>query len=195
MKFALVSDIHSSVGDLEKVLAQIDQLAPEAEITGLGDLFECTISKKRLDSTKYSELSDVLLNPPGFEELLTFHSIRGNQEERIVLVSDSEEPLLDKIASLPERMTIEGALLIHGHQWPYNGQPPEEITAGVPLLFHGHTHRSAWSLSGMGQPVEFSKPIRLTETPAVVNVGSVIDHREWLLYDAGSRTITFMKAD
>lgn len=195
MKYALVSDIHSSIGDLKKVLSQIARLAPDAEVTGLGDLFECTISKKRLDGTKFANLTDVLLNPPGFEELLTFHSIRGNQEERIAIVSDSDEPLLDRIASLPERTTIDGALLIHGHQWPYNEQPPEEITDGVPLLFHGHTHRSAWSLGGLIQPVEFSRPILLPETPAVVNVGSVIDHREWLLYDADSRTITFMKAD
>ncbi|GKV67991.1 hypothetical protein NCCP2716_04890 [Sporosarcina sp. NCCP-2716] len=195
MKYALISDIHSSLGDLEKVLAQIGNFAPEAEITGLGDLFECTISKKRLDGTKYPELSDVMLKPPGFEELLTFPSIRGNQEERIVLVSGSDEPLLERIAVMPERMTIDGALLIHGHQWPYNGQPPADITGGVPLLFHGHTHRSAWSLGGVNQPVEFSRPIRLPETPAVVNAGSVIDHREWLLYDADSRTITFMKAD
>ena len=193
MKYALVSDIHSSVEELVQVLQQIEVLEPNAKIVGLGDLFECTVSKKKLDGTMYPILTDVFLNPDGLEELLEFPSIRGNQEERIALVSNAVEPLLERIKNLPERLHIEDALLIHGHQWPYNERPPAHSIEGEHLVFHGHTHRSSWSMEGLERTFEFSKPIPLTNKQTIVNVGSVVDHKEWLLYDAGKQTVTFMK--
>ncbi|WP_432355164.1 metallophosphoesterase family protein [Sporosarcina sp. A2] len=195
MKYAFVSDIHSSMEELKLVLQQIDSTAPESEIIGVGDLFECTIGKKKLDGTTYPLLKNVMLNPVGFEELITFPSIRGNQEERIQLISVSNEPLLTTISELPERMRVSDALLIHGHQWPYDELPPERILIGEPLLFHGHTHTSSWSVDGKKQPFQFFQSISVPKTCVVVNVGSVIDHTEWVLYDDSDRTITFMKAN
>lgn len=193
MRYALIGDIHSSMDELKKVLHDIEALAPDATVIGLGDLFECTISKKKLDGTTYSELSDVLLNPAGFKELLEFPSIRGNQEERIKIVSKSDESLLQKITDLPERISIGQALLIHGHQWPYDELPPDEISAGQQLIFYGHTHHSSWSIEKIEQPFQFGQPIALLGKQLTVNVGSVVDHKEWLLFDTDNNTITFMK--
>ncbi|MDW0109037.1 metallophosphoesterase family protein [Sporosarcina aquimarina] len=194
MRYALVSDIHSSEDELKQVLQQIEALVPDA-VVGLGDLFECTIGKKKLDGTTYLQLNEVMLNSSGFESLLTFPSIRGNQEERIAIVSRSHEPLLQRILDLPEQMRLGHALLIHGHQWPYNENPPSDYTDHEKLVFHGHTHKSSWSMEGCSQSFEFGEPIDLSETLTVVNVGSVIDNKEWLLYDDYENTITFMKAD
>lgn len=194
MRYALVSDIHSSIDEFQKVLQQIEALVPDA-VVGLGDLFECTIGKKKLDGTTYPQLNEVMLNPSGFESLLNFSSIRGNQEERIAIVSRSHEPLLQRILDLPEQIRLGHALLIHGHQWPYNENPPSKYTDHETLIFHGHTHKSSWSKEGQTQSFEFGEPIDLPETLAVVNVGSVIDNKEWLLYDDYENTITFMKAE
>ncbi|WOV85462.1 metallophosphoesterase family protein [Sporosarcina jeotgali] len=195
MKIAFISDIHSSIEELKLVLKQIEKVAPDAKIIGVGDLFECTIGKKKLDGTTYPLLSEVMLNPVGFEQLLDFPSIRGNQEERILLISRSSEPLLQKISQLPEQMRVGDALLIHGHQWPYNELPPEHITQGEDLVVHGHTHTSTWAVEGKLKEFEFSVPIKLPQKAVTVNVGSVVDHREWLLYNDNERMITFMKAE
>lgn len=194
MKVAFISDIHSSLTELKMVLEQIAAVAPDAKIIGLGDLFECTIGKKKLDGTTYPLLSDVMLNPVGFEQLLDFPSIRGNQEERIQLISRSTEPLLQKIAQLPEQMRIGEALLIHGHQWPYNEMPPEHVTKGESLVLYGHTHKSSWTIEGREQSFQFSSPIQLPQSAVTVNVGSVIDNKEWVLFDDEHRILTFMKA-
>lgn len=193
MKVAFISDIHSSLNELKMVLEQIETLAPDAKVVGVGDLFECTIGKKKLDGTTYPLLSEVMLNPAGFEQLLDFPSIRGNQEERIQLISRSAEPLLQQIIQLPERMRIGDALLIHGHQWPYNELPPERVTKGEPLVVHGHTHKSSWSVEGEKQRFQFFEPIELPNKSVTVNVGSVVDNKEWVLYDDSERTMTFMK--
>lgn len=47
MLYALLGDLHSNIEDTKAVLAHIQQTAEEAKIIGLGDLYECTVSKKR----------------------------------------------------------------------------------------------------------------------------------------------------
>mgnify|MGYP004574463109 FL=1 len=47
MKYAILSDLHSHFKNTKKVLKHIQQVAPNAEIIGLGDLFECKIGKKK----------------------------------------------------------------------------------------------------------------------------------------------------
>ena len=37
-----------------------------------------------------------MLIPEGFPELLTFFSVSGNQEERILLITETEDPLTGK---------------------------------------------------------------------------------------------------
>ena len=66
MHYALLGDIHSSKEDLEKVLADISEKAPEAVRVGTGDLFECTISKKNITDKKFTKLEDVMIIPEGF---------------------------------------------------------------------------------------------------------------------------------
>ena len=87
MYYALLGDIHSSKEDLEKVLADINEKFPEAIRVGTGDLFECTISKKKITDKKFANLADVMIIPEGFVELLTFQSVSGNQEDRILMIT------------------------------------------------------------------------------------------------------------
>lgn len=196
MEYALIGDIHSSKEDLEKVYRQIREVAPSAEIIGTGDVFECIISKKDITEKKFTSLEEVLLNPDGFEELLTFSTIRGNQEERIIQITATDEELREKIAVLPETLSIEGAEVIHGHQWIWGGKPwsLQKAEPQHRLVFFGHSHTSQLSIDGEWQEIYWEVPQDVSSGEVLVNVGSVIDNREWVLYDAQKETITFMKA-
>lgn len=46
MLYALLGDLHSNIEDTKAVLNHIQQTANDAEIIGLGDLYECIVSKK-----------------------------------------------------------------------------------------------------------------------------------------------------
>lgn len=196
MEYALIGDIHSSKEDLQKVYKQIKEVAPHAEIIGTGDIFECIISKKDITEKKFSSLEEVLLNPDGFEALLTFSTVSGNQEERIIQITATDEPLRRKIAVFPETLSIEGAQVIHGHQWQWGGEPwsLQKAEPQHRLVFFGHSHTSQLSIDGAWQEVHWHKPQEISSGEILVNVGSVIDNREWVLYDAKKETITFMKA-
>lgn len=194
--YAILGDIHSSKEDLEKVYKSIQAGAADASIIGTGDLFECTISKKDITDKKFTELAHVLLNPSGFEELLTFPSVRGNQEERIVMITQTEEILREKLVNLPETIDIEGAKVIHGHQWRWGGHPWSLQQADIEarLTFFGHSHRSALSIDGKWQKVDWSVPYDVSCGEILVNVGAVVGDCEWVLYDPEKQTVTFKKA-
>lgn len=197
MNYALLGDIHSSKEDLEKVLAHITERAPEAIRVGTGDLFECTISKKDITDKKFLTLEEVMIIPEEFPELLTFFSVRGNQEERIVQITETEDPLREKLSTLPETLEIGQAEVIHGHQWQWGGEPWSLIHAEVDTspVFYGHSHRSALSRDGVDQAIEFGVPYDVAGERVLVNVGAVIGDREWVLYDLNDHTVTFMKVD
>lgn len=196
MQYAILGDIHSSKKDLEKVLADISVKAPNAVYIGTGDLYECTISKKDITALKYNELDEIMLLPFGYNELLTFQSVRGNQEERILLISDTEDPIREKIAEMPETIYIGDAQIIHGHQWKWGGTPWSLIHADINYspVFYGHSHHSSLSINGVGIKVELNEPYLLSGDNILINVGAVVGDKEWVLYDAIENTVTFMKA-
>lgn len=192
MKYALIGDIHSSIDDLQAVFHQIQTITDTPTIIGMGDLYECKIGKKKVAKlTALLPLPDAQKNSAHFESLLTFPSIRGNQEERIMRATG-----LSLYHHLPLVMTIEGARLIHGHQfeWSADWQP---LTTHLPddtLVFFGHSHDSVLYRKKKPRPFTFGEPIPLENKKYGINVGSVVDNREWVLYDSSARTVTFMKA-
>ena len=194
--YALLGDIHSSKEDLEKVLADIVLKSPEATIVGTGDLYECIISKRDITEKKFTKLQDVMIIPEGFTELLPFLSVRGNQEERIVLITETENPLREQLATMPETLDIHGAKITHGHQWKWSGEPRLPIfkEADKSLVFYGHSHASGLMHNGIHQQIKFDVPYDVSGESILVNVGAVKDDREWLLYDFLKSTVTFMKA-
>ncbi|MFJ7933494.1 metallophosphoesterase family protein [Sporosarcina sp. NPDC096371] len=196
MIFALLGDIHSSKVDLEKVLADISDKAPEAELVGTGDLFECIISKKNITDKKYTNLEDVMLIPEGFPDLLMFPSVSGNQEERILLITQTDDSLREKIATLPQTIDMGNAKVIHGHQWEWGGLPWSLVRESVEhsFVFYGHSHQSELVQNGIHQEIEFGVPYRMEGENIHVNVGAVVGDREWVLYDSTDNTVTFMKA-
>lgn len=196
MQYAILGDIHSSKKDLEKVLADISVKAPNAICVGTGDLYECIISKKDITVQKYNRLEELMLIPKGFNELLTFPSVQGNQEERILLISETDDSLREKIAEMPEIIDIGDAQIIHGHQWNWGGNPWSLIHADVndSPVFYGHSHRSALSINGVEIRVELNKPYLLSGDNILVNVGAVVGDREWVLYDPIENIVEFMKA-
>lgn len=195
MKYAFIGDIHSSLTDLQAVFTQIKTEASDATIIGTGDLFECTISKKDINGQTFTALADVLINDKGFSDHLTFPSVVGNQEERILAITKTEEPLRQWIAEIPEIIEVEGARVIHGHQWTWGGNPwaLQEAKTPARLTFYGHSHTSGLFRNGKAEDIIFNEWIDVQEGRLLVNVGSVIDHREWVLYDATSQKIMFKK--
>ncbi|MDN4608695.1 metallophosphoesterase family protein [Sporosarcina highlanderae] len=197
MQYAIIGDIHSSKEDLKKVLNHINKQAPDAVLIGTGDLFECTISKRNITEHKYSSLSEVMLLPDGFKELLTFPSVRGNQEERILLITEANDPLLKMLSEMPEKMELGNAEVIHGHQWTWGGEPWSLLKADTvkPLTFYGHSHQSGFVHNGKEEEVLFEHPKKISDGQTLVNVGAVVNDREWVLYDSTDNTVTFMKAE
>ena len=194
MKYALLGDLHSSIEDTKAVLQHIQEVAPDSILIGLGDLFECTIGKKKALTTSNAPLKAAAIIETDFEALLTFPSIRGNQEERITSVTGIEH-----FAALPEKIVIDGATLIHGHQieWDKYWEPVNTtfLDINTSLVFFGHSHRSGiyQDSKKIEEPIHFGKEIQLHRKNYWINVGSVVDNREWCLYDSENRSISFMK--
>ncbi len=196
MKYALLGDLHSQIKDTKKVLKAIrserENVNQNLQIIGLGDLFECKVGKKKLATLQgHIPLTEAADYTVEFIELLTFPSIIGNQEERIALVTGDKHFL-----SYPEKMEINHATLMHGHQFKVT--EPFELTIPpfeTPLLFFGHSHRSALYCNGVRTEIEFDLLYKLNKTEQyAINVGSVVENREWCLYDSEEMTVTFKKA-
>lgn len=196
MKYALIGDIHSSKEDLEKVLKQIKRVSPEAKVIGTGDLFECTVSKKNMPEEKFYSLDDVMVNGQGFVELLTFPTVYGNQEERILHLTKPFDRLREWMEKLPETIEIDGAEVIHGHQWQWGGLPWTLLRAEttVRLTFFGHSHMSMLSIDRAWQKISWNIPYDVSAGEVLVNVGAVVGACEWVLYDARKQVVTFKKA-
>jgi len=195
MQFALLGDIHSSKEDLQAVLAQIANEAPEATLIGTGDLYECTVSKKDLHGQIYPTVEEVIKHPDGIDELFTFSSIYGNQEQRILLLTKQTEPKRDFLNDLSETLKIDEAIIIHGHQWPHN-EAAAWLAEHLPesrVVFHGHTHRSGITSDGKHIAMNWNEEMSVRGSRTVVNVGAVVGSREWVLYDSEEQTVRFMK--
>lgn len=190
MKYALLGDLHSNVADTKAVLAHIKKCATDATIIGLGDLYECLVGKKKALKVTGLPIHEAAIISEEFEKLLSFPSIRGNQEERISKVTGLQQYL-----QYPETMTIEQATLMHGHQFEWNEkwQPIKFPASSSRLLFFGHSHESAIYNNKKKLKIQFHQPISVAERRYAINVGSVIGNREWCLYDAQMQTVTFMK--
>lgn len=196
MRYALLGDIHSSITDLETVLLHITEFAPDAHLIGLGDLFECVIGKKRAKNEQFTQLSDVMIRPNGFENILSFPTVKGNQEQRIVDITSTNEGLYKLLEKLPETIELPGAVVTHGHQWEWGGDPWKPIIPSFEdkIVFYGHSHRAGVMERFESISFTYNDPVKLPHLNFQVNVGSVINHGEWLLYDTELNTITFMKA-
>ena len=190
MKYAILSDLHSHYKNTKKVLNHIQQVAPNAEIIGLGDLFECKIGKKKAKVIRHARLKDAAIIDDKFMSLLTFPSIIGNQEERIALVTGD-----DRFLQYENALKIEHATLIHGHQIEWDKTfNPTFPTIETPLLFFGHSHEAAIYNNGKRQPVPYDIPLSVGHKRYQINVGPVVENKEWCLYDSQAMTVTFMQA-
>ncbi|OCS91380.1 metallophosphoesterase family protein [Caryophanon latum] len=190
MQIAIISDLHSNTKALKKVLRHIRDVAPQAPIVCLGDLYECTVSKKKAAFIRDMSLQDAAITSQKFEQHLQFLTVRGNQEERIAKVTG-----LAQFTSYPETIEIDNALFIHGHQFSWT----PEWTAIFPkyaheIIFFGHSHQAAYYVDGERHVVKHGTTITVEKKQLFINVGSVVDHYEWALYDTGIKTVTFQKA-
>ena len=192
-KFAIIGDIHSSKKDLKAVLQHVRKVDPQAEVVGTGDIFECTISKKKLPLPKPLPYEQVYKTKREFEQLLTFPTVYGNQEERILLVGEGEDEWPKWMRRLPEVYPLSpDAAIIHGHQWEWGGTPwaLQNYTMQGRLTFYGHSHTSLFNR----QPVQFGHPYDVSTGEHLINVGSDVDNREWVLYEVEEGQVLFMKA-
>ena len=193
MKYAIIGDLHSAIDETKAVLKDIKKLGLEQHIIGLGDLFECKIGKRKVALlTEKLPLKEAAVYKKSFEELLTFPSVIGNQEERIALVTGDE-----RFLKYPPTIQLEHATIIHGHQFDYTEEDFELIPPSFEskILFFGHSHRSALYINEKRNKIEFDKAYSLKPfNQIIVNVGSVVDNLEWCIYDSDHLTVTFKKS-
>lgn len=190
MKYALLGDLHSNLDDTLAVLHHIKSMDTPLHIIALGDLFECKISHKKAKKLVDIPLENAIDISQTFIELLTFPSVIGNQELRIMKTTGQA-----LFQHLPEKIQIEGATIIHGHQFTWMDDiTPKHKKYENELVFFGHSHHSAIFHKKKPLTFEFGHEILLKKKRYSINVGSVVYHREWCLYDAAVRSITFMKA-
>lgn len=191
LQYALISDLHSQTKHTKKVLKHIEAEAPNAKVLCLGDIYECTIGKKKAATIRNAKLKDAAIVSDKFEQLIQFPSIIGNQEERIALVTG-----IERFLQYPETIEIEHATLMHGHQFEWDEQfiAPTFPKTNTQLLFFGHSHRSAIYINGERTIPPFHTPLPLGDQVYQINVGSVVDNKEWCLYDSTTKTVQFMKA-
>lgn len=190
LQYAFVSDLHSHYKNTKKVLKHIEQIAPQAVIIGLGDLFECTIGKKKAKTIRNAKLKEAAIIEEKFMNLLTFPSIIGNQEERIALVTGDQ-----RFLQYEQVREVEHATLMHGHQIEWDeAYKPTFPPIQTPLLFFGHSHEAAIYINGQRQPVPYNIPLAIGQKPYQINVGAVVDNKEWCLYDSETMTVTFLQA-
>lgn len=186
--YALISDLHNNYEDTLAVLTHINQVAPKATIICLGDQYECHISKRKAGK-KQVPLSKAMTHDARFERLLAFPTIIGNQEERIDLATGQTQ-----FIHLPRTIRIPNATLIHGHQFDWNEHfEPTFPAFTTPLVFFGHSHRSAIYQGNKRIDVGTAYSFIASE-PCYINIGAVIDYREWCLYDSLTCRISFMQA-
>jgi predicted phosphodiesterase len=195
MKYALIGDIHSSIDDLKAVLRHIQNVDPSLVIVGTGDIYECIIGKKRAKKEKFNKLAKVTIEPEKLDPYLTFPTVYGNQEERIVAICIENHSIIDQIKTLPSKIIIQNATITHGHEWQWDGDPltPKFPIEEGKLVFFGHSHTSKLYMNGICIPFQFNQKIHINSGHTAVNIGSVIDHREWVLYDSEDKTIEFKK--
>lgn len=191
MIYAIIGDLHSDFKRTKFVKKFIKKNYPKASIVGLGDLYECKIGKKKAKKVSNIAIDEAAIVSERFNKLLDFPSIFGNQEVRIQQVTGL--PLFEK---LPEKMEIEDATLIHGHQFEWAEDFSQIYDVSLPkLLFFGHSHYSGLFINGQKKTFSFHKEIQLTTDQHSINVGSIVDHSEWCLYDSTKKTIMFMKTE
>lgn len=195
MKYALLGDLHSSLSDTKDVLMHITKISPEAKLVGIGDIFECVIGKKRaITEERFESLSKVMKSSKAFTSLLSFPSVRGNQEQRILDITIPNDKFYFVLKNLPETIDLPNAIVIHGHQWKEKILIPKIFNTEDKILFYGHSHKSGLMERYKQIPFFHNQEIKLKHFQYQVNVGSVVDNREWLLYDDERMTISFMKA-
>lgn len=202
MKIAIVSDVHANLAALEAVLADIDAVAPDAELWHCGDLVgynaepdECVaLLRERQaigvlgnhDAAALGRIDIEDFNPAA-AAAVRWTAGRMGAETRAFL------------EGLPRILEMGDATLAHGSpldpMWEY---VDDEVSAAANaaaldtrLLFHGHTHvPRLWEIHhGAAQAVQIdAEPRRLT-TRALVNAGSVGQPRDrdaracWLLWE------------
>jgi predicted phosphodiesterase len=211
-RFALISDLHGELQNLQAILECAGDRADEILVTG--DYLEAKVSKKNLGQRAEWPLEDVVDDNPALWEVLvsSCRLIRGNQEERIATALGAQDvpPLLARLLTTPAEWATPTTRFVHGHRFPWFRDGDELMHPVLreptdrPVVVHGHSHRRLLTLglADPGQPPrrriepETGRTYRLPPGErALVNLGAARDAAaHWALYDEEAGTVTFETA-
>jgi predicted phosphodiesterase len=213
VRFAVVADVHGRRDHFEAVLSEADRRGVDSVVVG-GDYLECLISKRDVGRVSPAGVDEVVdVDPPLWELLARCTLIRGNQEERIELLTRGL-PVPDRLATLlavPASATVSALRVLHGHTFDWSTcdgwwvPTVDDALPDAPVVVFGHSHQALVSTLRTGpddevgyqpSPPELGRRIALRSgTRYLVNLAPLRDRPPvWTLYDDDEHTVTFHEA-
>jgi predicted phosphodiesterase len=213
MKYAVISDIHSNLEALTRVLGEVgregaDKIICLGDVVGYGaDPNECVrLVRERCDACLIGNHDSVAC---GLEEPEFFNPMARDAAlwTRAVLSEDNKEYL----RSLPSKLEIGGFVIVHGaisHPDKYITSPRDAaqefaLMQSVSLCFFGHTHVMGCYRLREGR-LEFTKEHGISVEHGakyLVNPGSVGQPRDrdprasFLIFEPEGGRINFFRID
>ncbi|MHB8996251.1 MAG: metallophosphoesterase family protein [Armatimonadota bacterium] len=215
MKYAILSDIHSNLPALTRVLAECEQLAISdflitGDIVGYGaEPNECCELVRGLRATVIRGNHDEAAIRPGKEEWFTAAAKACILWTREVLTPDN----LEFLEQLRPSYHLEGAHICHGSLPDpdlYTTTPQDAVLTfrlmAEPLCFIGHTHYAEWYTNRQDNrlPSQHARPeggeVQLVpERQYIVNAGAVGQPRDgnsqasFAIWDTEVRLVTICR--
>lgn len=209
-RVALLADLHGARAVLVAVLAEADELGIDHVVVA-GDYLDCRIGKRRAPGYTAAAMADVVeLDPPLWQLLGRCLLVRGNQEERIDLLTATlpRPGVLAELLRAPATRRVAGLTIVHGHRFDWSRCADlwvPTLDADLPdarLLVFGHSHQALVTtlvLDADGAPRHRPQPVtsgavaRLDpEHRHLVNLGPAFGaDPQWALYDDTEASVTF----
>lgn len=208
-RVALLADLHGARAVLAAVLAEADELGIDHVVVA-GDYLDCRVGKRRAPGYAAATVADVVeLDPLLWQLLGRCLLVRGNQEERIDVLTDTlpRPGVLPGLLRAPATRRVAGLTIVHGHRFDWSRCSDlwvPTLDADLPddrLLVFGHSHQALVTTlvpDADGAPRHRPRPmtsgavVRLDpQHRHLVNLGPASGaDPQWVLYDDAEASVT-----
>jgi hypothetical protein len=212
---ALVADLHGRADHLDAVRAHASRRGLGPPLV-CGDYLECLVPKRAVASARPTRLDEVVVvDRPLWLELARCRLIRGNQEERIALLTRHlpADPELSPLLGAEERLPVAGDVVaVHGHglDWtrvdtvdgPRWAPTLDDALPGERVVVFGHSHRPLLTTvdddtSAYLEHRDLVEDVPFSVAPPgrkLVNLPPANRRPRWVDYDEQAQTMTLRVA-